>query len=258
MIALAKRAVQVSIRLSQPAVAVAVSPTAIDLAHGLPELDLNSGCDEPVVLDLHGAASIGAGREREDAAREPAVGVVVETVDDEASGVGDGGDGRGCAELGLVEVDGASGVAEVGVAGVLEETAARLLEIVGEAAHFGGEGGARAAHFAERAFAGENALRGILPVDAEDLDGGVVEVARGERDFREAVGDEGAGDFEIVDAEADLLADLAGGEAAGRFERRAVEAEVVIVFGEAEPRTVATGETPAPAQRRRTRLEVRR
>ncbi len=138
----------------------------------------------------------------------------------------------------------------------MEEAAPRLLEIVGEAADLGGKGGAGAAHFAEGALAGKNALGGILPVDAEDFDGRVIEIAGGERDFGEAVRDEGASDFEVVDAEADLLADFAGGEAACRFEGRVVEGEVMVVFGEAEFCAVAAGQTPAPAECGRARLEV--
>ena len=62
----------------------------------------------------------------------------------------DGGDdGAGAAEGGVVEIDGAAGIAEVGVAAVLEEPALGLLQVVGEAAHLGGEGGAGAAHLAE-------------------------------------------------------------------------------------------------------------
>ena len=60
-------------------------------------------------------------------------------------------DGAGAAEGGVVEIDAAAGVAEVGVAARLIEAPLGLLQVVGEAAHLGGEGGAGAAHLAEGA-----------------------------------------------------------------------------------------------------------
>ena len=159
-------------------------------------------------------------------------------------------------KAGSVEVDGAAGIAEVGVAAVLEEPALGLLQVVGEAAHLGGEGGAGAAHLAERARAHQHALVGVLPVDAPDLDGGIVEEAGGEVVLVEAVGAERAVDLQVVDGEADRVLDLAGGEAGGGGEGGAVEGEVAVVVGEAEPRAVAAGEAPAPGERGGAGVEV--
>ena len=60
-----------------------------------------------------------------------------------------GDDGAGAAESGVVEIDAATGVAEVGVAARLIEAPLGLLQVVGEAAHLRGEGGAGAADLAE-------------------------------------------------------------------------------------------------------------
>ena len=77
---------------------------------------------------------------------------------------GRGDDGAGAAEGGVVEIDAAAGVAEVGVAARLVEAALGLLQVVGEAAHLGGEGGAGAAHLAE---ASRSASARAAPVSAQ-------------------------------------------------------------------------------------------
>ena len=117
-------------------------------------------------------------------------------------------DGAGAAEGGIVEIDAAAGIAEVGVAARLEEAALGLLQVMREAAHFGGEGGAGAAHLAQRAGAHQHALVGVGPVDAPDFDRGIVVEAGGEVVLVEAVGFEGGGDFQVVDGQAECVLDF--------------------------------------------------
>ena len=189
---------------------------------------------ERVALDLLGAAGVGAGGEGDEAAREPAGGEGGEARGGEEARAGRGEDGAGAAEGRVVEIDAAAGVAEVGVAARLVEAALGLLQVVGEAAHLRGEGGAGAAHLAEGAGAHQHALRRVGPVDAPDLDAGVVVEAGGEIVLVEAVGLEGGGDLQVVDREAERVPDLAGREAGGGLEDGAVEGEVAVVVGEAE------------------------
>jgi hypothetical protein len=64
----------------------------------------------------------------------------------------------------------------------------------------------------------------------------VVVEAGGEVVLVEAVGFQRGRDFEVVDREAERVLDLAGGESRGGLEGGAVEGEVAVVVGEAEPR----------------------
>ena len=143
--ALANLAWQVAKRLSQPAVMVKVSPGCDGERHGLPELDGGGVAGERVAFHFLGAAGVGAGGEGDEAAREPVGFERVEAGGGELAGAGGGEDGAGAAEGGIVEIDAAADIAEVGIAAGLEEAALGLLEIVREAAHLGGEGGAGAA-----------------------------------------------------------------------------------------------------------------
>src|SRR5262249_55704335 len=139
-------------------------------------------------------------------------------------------------------------VAQVGVAPRLVEAALGLLQVVGEAADFGCEGRAGAAYLAEAARAHEDALLRVGPVDAPNLDGGIVEEAGGEVVLVEAVGLEGGGDLQVVDGEAQCVPDLAGREAGGGLEHGAVEGEVAVVIGEAEAAAIVAGDAPAPGE----------
>ena len=166
-------------------------------------------------------------------------------------------DGAGALEGGIGEVDGAAGIAEVGVAAVLEEPALGLLQVVGKTAHLGGEGRAGAAHLADAAGAHQHALGRVLPVDAPDLDGGIVEQAGGEVVLVEAVGAQRALDLQVVDGEADRVLDLGGGEAGGGGEGGGVEGEVAIVVGEAQHACRrARVSAPAPGERGGAGVEV--
>src|SRR6185312_9541132 len=215
------------------------------------------GAGERVALDLVGAAGVGAGGESDEAAREPAGGEGGEARSgDEARGWG-GEDSAGAAEGRVVEIDAAAGVAEVGVAGGLVEAALGLLQVVGEAAHLRREGGAGAAHLAEAAGAHQHALVGVGPVDAPDLDDGIVVEAGGEVVLVEAIGLEGGGDLQVVHGEAQRVLDLAGCEAGGGLEGGAVEGEIAVVVGKAELRAVVAGDAPAPGERGGAGGEVR-
>src|SRR5581483_1968580 len=92
------------------------------------------------------------------------------------------------------------------------------------------------------------ALVRVLPVDAPDLDGGIVEEAGGEIVLVEAVGAQCALHLQVVHGEADSILDLGSGEAGGGGEGGAVEEEVEVVVGEALARAVAPGEPPAPGE----------
>lgn len=82
-----------------------------------------------------------------------------------------------------------------------------------------------------------------------DLDGGVVEQAGGEVVLVDGIGAQRAFHIQVGDAEADAVLDVAGGEAGRGLECGAVEGEVAIVIGEAQPRAVAACQTPAPGKR---------
>ena len=116
-----------------------------------------------------------------------------------------GDDRRRCREGRAVEVDAAARVAEVGVAGVLEERGPRLLA---------GQCGERRAPRRRRrgrarrtspmrAGAHQHALAGVAPVDPPDLDRGVVVAAGGDVGLGEAVRRQRALDLLGVDREAD-------------------------------------------------------
>ena len=202
--------------------------------HGLPQLDCRGAAGERVPLHLLGAAGVGARGEGDEAAREPVGGEGVEAGGGEEPEARRGEDGAGAAEGGIVEIDAAAGIAEVGIAAGLVEAALGLLQVMREAAHLGGEGGAGAADLAEGAGAHQHALGGVGPVDAPDLDVGVVVEAGGEVVLVEAVGFQRGGDLQVVDGEAERVLDLGGGEAGGGLEGGAVEGEVAVVVGEAE------------------------
>ena len=93
---------------------------------------------------------IGAARPDELAAREPAVGKAPRAAAARPSAPSVRDDRAGRAEGGVVEVDAAARVAEIGVAGRAVEPAALLVEAVHDAAQLGGEGAVGAADLADR------------------------------------------------------------------------------------------------------------
>jgi hypothetical protein len=112
------------------------------------------------------------------------------------------------------------------------------------------------AHLAERTGAHQNALRGVGPVDAPDLDAGIIVEADGEIVIVEMRGAERALDRQIVHGKADTVLDLGGGDACGGFEGGAIKSEIPVMIGEAEAGAIATGEAPAPGERGGAAVEV--
>ena len=185
-------------------------------------------------LDLALTAGVDAGRHREEAAREPARCKCCKASRGKGPVTIDGGNRAGAAPRRGCDVDAAAPIAKLRVAAVLEEASLGLLQVVRETTDLGGERQSGAANLAERALPHQDALRGFGPVDAEDLDGCGVEIAGCKRRFRKAGRNKRAFDIEIVDAEADAGADLAGSETGGSLERRAIEREIGVVIGETE------------------------
>ena len=101
-----------------------------------------------------------------------------------------------------------------------------------------------------------NALRGVGPVDAPDLDCRIIEQAGREIVLIEAGGAQRTLHLEIVDGETHRVLDLSGGEAGCSSEGRAFEGEVAVVVGEAEPCAVDAGDAPAPGKRSGAGVEV--
>ena len=108
-----------------------------------------------------------------------------------------------------------------------------LLEVMREAADFAGESKTGTFHLPQRASPHQDALGAIHPVDAENLNAGVIVEAAGEIGLDEMVGGECAGNFQVGDREADGILDLARGEAGCGLERGTIEGERAIVVGEA-------------------------
>ena len=167
-----------------------------------------------------------------------------------------GEDGAGAAERGIVEIDGAAGIAEVGIAAGLEQPALGLLQIVGEAAHLGGEGGAGAADLAEGAGAHQHALAVSAQLTRQ--------ISMAASSKRPAARSSSLRRSDFRAEETSRLSterpsgvlDLAGGEAGGGLEGGAVEDEVAVVVGEAEGGAVVARHAPAPGERGGAGVEV--
>ena len=101
---------------------------------------------------------------------------------------------------------------------------------------------------ADGATAHQNALAGCLPVDAPELDLGIVPAPVQNIGFGDPVGASRAGSILCIDGQIGAGSDLAGGQPAFRFELRAVETEGLVVIGEAERHAIGAGDAPAPGQ----------
>ena len=113
----------------------------------------------------------------------------------------------------IVEVDAAAGVAELGVAGVLEGAPDGLVQHVRERAHLGDEGEPAAADLADGAAAHQHALADGAPVHPPDLDLGVVPAAVEDVGLGDGVRGQHALGLLRVDREVGAAPDLRGGEA---------------------------------------------
>ena len=208
-------------------------------------------------LHLGRAPLIGAAEPSDEAAREPVIGVSAEPRGREASRRGaERGDHASLRAVGrLIEIDLATPIAELGVAAILNDAAFGLLQLVGEPAHLAAEMMLAARNFSQVAIAHQDALLRVRPVHAVDLDQRVVEQAGGEIGLVQALRLQRALDIECIDVESDGALDLRAGEAAHRLELGAVEGKIAVVIGEAKGFAVIARDAPAPAQRRRARIE---
>ena len=111
-----------------------------------------------MALDLLGAAGVGAGGEGEEAAVNQSAAKLPRPVAVKSRWLAAATTVPVPRKAGSARSTLAAGIAEVGIAAVLEEAALGLLQVVRQAAHLGGEGEARAAHLAERAGAHQDAL----------------------------------------------------------------------------------------------------
>src|SRR5690606_4408788 len=95
------------------------------------------------------------------------------------------------------------------------------------------------------------------PIDAKNLDAGIVINAGREIRLGKTVGSHCARDFQIVDAEANRVADLARGHSGGGLEQGVVEFDIAVVIGEALPYAVAACQPPAGTKRRCPAFDMR-
>jgi hypothetical protein len=116
----------------------------------LPKLDGRLTGPLLVALDLDGPSRVSTPREGEETAREPAVGVGREFSSRKQTVAKCRGDGSARAIEATRQIDSAASITEFGIAGVLEQSPLRLLEIMRQPANFGSEGMARATDLPER------------------------------------------------------------------------------------------------------------
>ena len=160
---MANFALQVANCLSQPAVTVKPSPARDGFAHRLPQFERDDAGDSawrltsmarPALAPLV-QASLPPVNQPSAKARSP------ETR--EAARIGRGRDRAGAVEGGIGEIDRAARIAQIGIAGIAEDPADRLVEQMGEPADLGLEGGAAALDLAEIALAHQHALGWCRP-----------------------------------------------------------------------------------------------
>ncbi len=176
--------------------------------------------------------------------RKPFTGETIEVADCEAPLVSHRSNATRSIVRGIVEVDPAARIAEIGITCVLKNPALWLLQIMRKTAHFSGECRTRPLDLAQTSRTHQNPLRRILPVDAKYFDLGIIIKAGRQVRFSQAIRRKRPHDIQVVDTQANLFLDFARGESRRRLEYRAVERNILVMVGK-------TLRDPIPARTRR-------
>ena len=199
-------------------------------------------------FDFHDRPGIGAGQPRHLAAGEPAILVAVEPACRERVIGGDTVD-RAAAFVGRRgEIDGAAGIAEVGVARALVKSAALLVERMRKAPHLGRERVEPPRNLPDRTAEHDVAVIHIGPVDQEQREGCIVVEARGQIGFVQMVALQRSRDVHRVDVERERLRDGRRRHAGKPLVSHTVERQVLIVVGESDLHAIGPLQQPAMAK----------
>ena len=253
---LANFAPPVSIRLSQPARMVKVSSSVIArtdassrVSTAMPSVTSwpkNLGAPSRVRAACPVQHAEGEPTGSETAAARGGEGPVAQEIDH----------GTGALKGGIFDIHFAARIAERSIAGSLEGPPDRLAKYMGERAHLRHEGQPPAPDLAHGAAPHHHALARMGPVQAPDLDLGVVPAAVGDVCLADSIRGQRAVGVLRIDRQVGPRANLGGRQAALRLERRPVEAQHPVVVGEAEGNPVGPGDPPATSERGRAVIEM--
>ncbi len=124
------------------------------------------------------------------------------------------------------------------------------------APHLGDKGEPAAPDLADGAAAHEHTLRGVGPVDPPELDLGIIPASIENVGLSDAIGGQHALCVLCIDGEIGTGTHLRRRQSAFRLEQSATKIKRAIMIGEAEYGAIGTGDLPAPAERRRARVEM--